>query len=113
MTRKEWLETLNNNDEVTFIIAKAVKDDYSEMYHNEYRTTPIRPAYDWLNVDEDRYIVLNTDHPPIDITGNWGKWYRSGRLKCAVITTKEDLYKMYGGKQAEKMLSYYEGTCRG
>ena len=29
MTRYEWLENQNKNEDVTFIIAKAVKDDYS------------------------------------------------------------------------------------
>lgn len=111
MTRQEWLKTLNKNENATFIIAKAVKDDYSPMYHNEYRTTPIRPVYEWLQ-SEDGYVVLNTEHPPIDITGNWEKWYRSGRLKCAVITTEDDLYKMYGDKQGEEMLKYYDSTVR-
>ena len=110
MTRYEWLENQNKNEDVTFIIAKAVKDDYSPMYHTEYRTTPIRPVYEWLRFD-DRYVVLNTDHPPIDVTGNWGKWYKRGRLKCAVITTIEDLYKMYG-EPAEKMLQQSGGTVR-
>ena len=111
MTRKEWLETLNKNEDVTFIIAKAVKDDYSPMYHKEYRTTPVRAVYEWLQ-GEDGYVVLNPDHSQIDVTGNWGKWYRNGRLKCAVITTKEDLYTMYGDKQGEEMLKHYDGTCR-
>lgn len=109
MTRQEWLENLNKYDEVTFIIAKAVKDDNSPMYHTEYRTTPIRAVYEWLH-REDEYVVINTDHAPIDVTGNWGKWYRSGRLKCAIITTKEDLYKMYG-EWAEQMLQS-GGTVR-
>lgn len=111
MTRKEWLENLNKNEDVTFIIAKAVKDESSPMYHTEYRTTPIRPAHEWLSVD-DRYVVINPDHPPIDITGDWGKWYRNGGLTCAIITTIEDLYKMYGSKQGDEMLRHYDDVCR-
>lgn len=111
MTRTEWLNTLNKNEEVTFIIAKAVKDDCSGMYHHEYRTTPIRPVYEWLQ-SEDGYVVINTDHPPIDISGSWDKWYRSGRLKCAVITTDDDLYKLYGDKQGDEMIAYYDRKCR-
>lgn len=113
MTRKEWLETQNKNDEVTFIIAKAVKDENSPMYHYEYRTTPIRAVWDWLNgSNNDKYIVINTDHPPIDITNGWGNWYKRGSLKCAIITTNEDLFKMYSGEQAERMIEYYDRICR-
>lgn len=112
MTRKEWLETLNKNEDVTFIIMKAVKDDYSPMYHDEYKTTPIRPVYEWLQTDDDRYIVINPDHPPIDVTGNWGKWYGSSGLKCAIITTREDLYTIYGSKQGEEMIEHYDEVCR-
>lgn len=111
MTRIQWLETLNKNENVTFIIMKAVKDDYSPMYHAEYRTTPIRGVYEWLQ-SEDGYIVINRDHPPIDVTGNWEKWYRGGRLKCAIITTEDDLYKMYGDKQGEEMIEYYNTIFR-
>lgn len=111
MTRQEWLKNQSKNEEVTFIIAKAVKDEGSTMYHHEYRTTPIRTVSEWLKGD-DGYVVINTDHPPIDITGSWEKFYRSGRLKCVVITTKEDLYKLYGREQGETMLKYYEETCR-
>ena len=111
MTRKEWLKTLSKNEEVTFIIARAIKDDYSPMYHKEYRTTPIRPVYEWLQ-SEDGYVVINADHPPIDVTGNWGKRYNSGRLKCAIITTEDDLCKMYGDKQGLEMLKHYDGIIR-
>ena len=111
MTRKEWLENKNKNDEATFIIARAVKDDGSAMYHTEYKMTPVRTVWEWLT-SKDEYIVINSDHAPIDVTGNWGRWYESGRLKCAIITTKDELYKMYGSEQAEKMLQHYASTVR-
>lgn len=112
MTRKEWLERLRMNDEVTFIIAKAVKDDYSPMYHNEYRTTPIRTVSDWLSSENDKYIVINADHSPIDITNGWVNWYKTGDLKCAIITTTDDIYTLYGEKQGSKMIEYYDRVCR-
>ena len=113
MKLTEWLQSKGENEQATFIIAKAVKNDYSPMYHNEYRTTPIRSVWEWLEGDTgEKYIVINADHAPIDISGGWTNWYKSGILHCAVITTEADLYTQYSETQAKEMLEWYDKEVR-
>ena len=112
MKLREWLDRQGTTD-VTFIIAKAVKDERSPMYHNEYRETSISQVWElkrspWV----DKYIVINANHPPIDITGSWVSKFNKGHLKCAIITTEQDLHTLYCGEQAESMISYYDKTVR-
>lgn len=114
MNAREYLDKLNSGREVTFVIARAVKDEASPYYHTEYRTTPIHSAWEWLDGEAlDDHIVINADHPPMDITGNWVRAYNAGRLSCAVLTTVDDLRKMYPNEaQLQRMIAYYEKTVK-
>lgn len=113
MNAREYLEKMDINSPVTFVIARAVKDEATPFYHYEYRTTPIRSAWDWLSgVWADQYLVVNDDHPPVDITGHWVKAYQAGRLSCATLTTEADLRTMYSEKQAADMIAYYNKTVK-
>ena len=113
MKVKEWLESKGENEQATFIITKAVKDDGSSFYHYEYRTTPIFCVWEWLQTNTaEKYIVINADHSPIDITNGWVNWYKIGHLHCAIITTEEDLYTEMSKEQAERMITYYDEEVR-
>ena len=114
MKLREWLEAQKSeNTTATFVIAKAVKDEASPLYHFEYRGTPIRAIWEWLQGETaDKYIVINKNHPPIDITGNWVRAYNRGDLNCCVITTEQDLFTMYSEKQAKEMIEYYDREVR-
>lgn len=114
MKVKEWLESKGKNEQATFIIERAVKDDATPFYHDEYRTTPIRSVYEWLDsTTAEKYIVINADHAPIDVSnGGWTNWYKGGHLHCAVITTEEELYKHYSETQAKEMIEWYDKKVR-
>lgn len=113
MKVKEWLHTKDKNTNVTFIIAKAVKDETSPFYHTEYRTTPIRSVWEWLEGETaENYIVIKADHPPIDATGSWNDWYLKSHLLCAMIATEQDLITRYGEKQGNEMIEYYDNKLR-
>lgn len=117
MNAREYLQKMDPNRQVTFVIARAVKDDASPYYHYEFRTTPIRAAWEWLEENAsgrfgDDYLVINADHPPVDITGLWVRDYKAGRLSCAMLTTEAELHRMYSKEQAERMIRYYEQTVR-
>lgn len=113
MKLTEWLQNKGKNESATFVIAKAVKDDSSPLYYFEYKTTPIRTVWEWLegNTGEE-YIVINADHPPIDVTGNWVRHYKNGWLQCAMITTEQDMFTKYSGKQAQDMIEWYDKEVR-
>lgn len=113
MTIREYLQKneFDNSADVTFIVQRAVKDDGSP-YHSEYRTTSVRTVLEWLEGEEfvDAYIVINADHPPIDVSGTWNNWYKKGLLRCAVVTTEEELLKLYGENQGRDMVDFYKRT---
>jgi len=115
MTAIDFLRKHESAFSVTFIIARAVKDEHSPSYSYQYQTTSIRAAWEWLESPgwlED-YIVLNADHPPICIPGFWQYDYKAGRLKCCIIVKPEDLRKTCGGeKQFRDMLDWYERTVK-
>ena len=118
MNLKEYLNGLKENDKVTFIIAEPLKEVLNSFNEYRYKTTPIRCVWEWLQgtfstgyTFED-YLVVNKDHPPIDITGNWVNWYNRDDLKCCMITKREDMYKMYSEKQANDMIAWYEKTVK-
>lgn len=114
MKIREYLEKIEKHTDVTFIIQRSIKDDHAPFYHNEFQTTPIRTNQEWLEGEGfiDNHIVINQDHPPIDVTGTWVNWYMAGRLKCAVVTTEEDLIRHYGEKQGRDMIAYYNRTVK-
>ena len=111
MNIKEYLKELNSTQQVTFVTVKAVKDDYSPFYHNEFYQTPIRNVWEWLDgtwSNDPDYIVVKKDTMPIDITGVWDRWYKSGSLKCCMVMKKSELIKQYGEKQGNDMIKFYE-----
>lgn len=115
MTVREYLQKQGRDDQITFVIAHAVKDENTPFNHYEYRTTAICCAWEWLEKSTwyDRYLVVNDDHPPVDITGNWVRWYKNGHLKCAVITTEEDIRATCGGEeQTQRMIAFYKRTVK-
>lgn len=114
MTVREYLETLSNNENVTFVKMEAEKDDTSPFMNEVYKTTPVRTVWEWKEATSILdYIVVNKDHAPIDVTGNWSNWYKKGMLKCCMITTKETIYQLYPSKeQAERMIKYYEKSVK-
>lgn len=113
MKLREWLESKSKGQNVTFIISKVVEDKNTHGYHEEYLTTSIRSAWEWLEGEiPDKYVVLCKDHTPIDITGVWNNWYKSGRLDCAVVTTEEDVLKKYGENQGRERLRIYDEVAR-
>ena len=113
MKLKEWLQSKGKNEQATFVIAKAVKDENSAFYHNEFKTTPIYCVWEWLEGKMgEKYIVINADYPPIDIAGHWLRSYNAGHLLCAIITTEKDLYNELSEEQAKRMLAYYDAEVR-
>ena len=109
MTREEYLKAVGGT--VTFIIAEAVKESHSPFWSFQYRPTPVMHVDEWLSQsNNDKYIVINADHPPIDITGHHLNRYNQKYLNCAIITTEEDLKQMYSEKQAQEMIEYYKRT---
>lgn len=105
MIVREYLDRLPSATPVTFIKKEA---------GGTFRTTPIWSAWEWLNNEDvcNDYLVINADHPPINEAGGWHNRYRSGHLKCAMITTEAELLAQYGEKQGRDMIAYYERTVR-
>lgn len=115
MTAREYLEKLPNNTLVTFVIAEAHKDKYTPFYHYEYRNTPYCMKHEWLRSPEglEGYLVVNADHPPIDITGTCVRAYNRGECRCAVIVQLDEMRKMYrSDKQYAEMVEYYQRTVK-
>lgn len=114
MKVKDYLNQLDDNADVTFIIVGAEKDNHSPSYHNVYRTTPIRACWDWKESTSGLLdmIVMNKDCEPIDITGGWQNWYRKSMLKCCMVESEETLHTMYSENQANDMIKYYEKNVK-
>lgn len=118
MNVQDYLKSIPENQQVTFLVAHAVQDStlgsYHEDYRMEYRTTPIRAAWEWKNGGwGSDYLVMNADHPPISANGTWVNWYNSGRLSCALVTTANDIRLTTGSDvQAERMVAYYDKLNR-
>lgn len=117
MTTREYLQKIQEKNgtcrDVTFIIARAVKDTHSPFYHHEFYGTPIRSVSEWLRWGDeflDEHLVINADHPPIDVTGHWINKYKRGWVSCAMLTTEADLQLLYPGQQAVDMANYYRRT---
>lgn len=115
MTAREWLEKQTPNTQVTFVIAEAHKEKSSPFYCYLYRNTPIRSAWEWLQWPDfgKKDLVINADHPPIDIPGHWGRMYNGGNLKCAMIVDFDDMRKVYTGEeQYKRMVAYYNENIK-
>ena len=114
MRVREFLERLNQYDSVTFVIQETAERK-APMYGKKsvYWTTPIRTVDEWLAGGSiDKYIVINSNVPPIDVTGSWTRDYNKGRLKCCMITTEEELILRYGEKQGREMVDWYNETVK-
>lgn len=106
MLVKEYLESKDYKGKITFIKARARKDNNTPYYHQEYQTTPM------YNVDELgdsrllEYIVLNDQQAPIDWISNqgWTNWFNKGMLKSMLIISKEDLELLYPNKEQRDSL---------
>lgn len=113
MLVKEYLEraglTKHSNEKLTFVIGKAAKWENAPGYYMEYRSTPIRCVWEWLegNGSSLDYIMIDEAQPPVG-DRVWVNWYMKGHLKCFLIISKEELYKIYSQEQAESMIRFWE-----
>ena len=115
MTIREYLSQLPKNTDVTFVFQHTVKSEAGPFYESRYSTGSLRAAWDWLKFGEaflDGNLVINADHPPIDVTGLWTRKYKSGSLRCAMVTTEADLLTHYGPEQGRRMIDYYKRTVK-
>ena len=114
MKLREYLEQAGDNDDYTFIISKAVPNAHGNGYHAEYYQTPIRRAWEWMSSGApDKYIMVKTSHPPIDLTGTWSRWYKNGRIRCCIITTEEAVHAIHPWEeQALETLEKYDRKAR-
>ena len=115
MLVKEYLKIKQiRNRDCTFIVQKAVKDEHTPFYHNEYVGTPIHNISEWERSENfiNNYIVIKFEHPPIDSTGTWHNWFKWGHINCAMVTTEKDLITHYGEKQGRDMIKYYDKKVR-
>lgn len=108
MLVKEYLNTLDAYQDVTFIKAVAQKDEHSPFYSEVYHTTPIRQAHEWKNSSIADYYILNDKQCPIDwLSGaKWGNRFKKGWLKSLLIISKEDIEKLYSPKQAAELIDF-------
>lgn len=108
----EFLSEQNENNLYTFTIANCVKES-EHIKTTVYKQTPLNSIWEWMKGNiPNKYIVINVNHPPIDITGNWVKAYNKGWLKNCIITTEEDLILNYGEEQGKQMVEYYDRKVR-
>ena len=114
MLVKEYLNTLNANQDVTFIKAVAQKDENSPFYSEVYHTTPIRQAHEWQNSSVSDFYILNHKQCPIDwLSGaTWKNQFEKGHLKSLLIISKEDIEKLYSPKQAAETIKFIEGVIK-
>lgn len=114
MKVREYLSNFNENEKVTFIIARARKDAATQYHHAEYKTTPIRAIWEWKYADVMEYHILNHKQYPIDWLGG-GEWkhrVERGDLISMLVISNEDLETLYNPKQAAEMVAYIEGKIK-
>lgn len=111
MTVREYIKAVGGN--ITFTICRPEKDEHSPFYHEVYTQTPARIADEWLKWTAiDDYLVLNPHHAPLDFSGSWDNWYRSGDLNNAVIVTRDDWKTLYKGEQGDDLMVWYDTKTR-
>lgn len=111
MKFKDYAQRFNLSGDVTFIVARAEKDDSSPFFHPVYRPTPIRTTREWLASDEFREMnILNDHQPPIDwLSGaRWGFGFERGWINCLLVISDEDMQTLYPGPQAQSILDFIE-----
>lgn len=112
MKVKDYLQT-HEWSEVSFIIAKAVKDDKTPLFHPEYKTSSL--LYNFENISYyDDYLILNDKAMPLDwLSGaQWGNAVRRGRAKCLLVISRKDLITLYGENQADSMIKYIDSKIK-
>ena len=111
MKVREYLDKkLNIANDVTFIVAKAEKDEHTPFYHSVYATTPIHTVSEWKDSKMMDYIILNDKQNPIDwLSGaTWNNRFKSGDLTCMLVISQEDMYTLYSKEQADRMEKFIE-----
>ena len=109
MKVKDYLQTHEWN-EVSFIIAKAVKNETTPFYHAEYKTSSLLHHFDNGLGCYDDYVILNDNAMPIDwLSGaSWGNAVRRGWAKCLLIIKWEDLTTLYSEEQAKSLIEFID-----
>lgn len=115
MTVNEYFNTLRDQQQVTFVVARARKDDFSPYYHAEYINTPTYTVLQMRRRNNELlgYNIINNRQIPID----WacgvphGEMIRTGRLRCFLVISDEALAMIYPDKRQRKaMLDYIDKT---
>jgi hypothetical protein len=104
MLVKEYLQHFNKHDDVTFIIATAVKDEGTPKYHPEYRTTPFYTISELEDSEIMNYYILNHKQAPIDwLSGvRWKIQFDRGNLISMLIAKEDDLELLLPTRQAKE-----------
>lgn len=112
MKVKDYLQTHEWN-EVSFIVAKAVKDDKTPFFHPEYKTSTLFHHFEDISCYDD-YLILNDKATPIDwLSGApWGNAVRRGLAKCLLIISRKDLTTLYDEKQANSIIEYIDSKIK-
>lgn len=105
MQVKVYFERLRKYESVTFIKARARKDNGTPFYHAEYQTTPINTVEQWQNSRLMDYIVLNDNQPQIE-------WLCGGYLKhvrCMLIISPDDFALLYpSAEQRQDLIDFID-----
>ena len=112
MKFKDYLKAKKPNDDITLIVAKAIKDENTPRYHEAYLKTPIFTAREWgENERACERIILNDKAHSIDwLSGaNWERKINGGFLSCLLVISEEDFAKLLPSKeQRENIVKYIE-----
>ena len=110
MLVKEYLNSFNENKQVTIIKAVARKDENTPFYHEEYQTTPIRCISEFHKSPIMNYYVLNHKQPPIEwLSGaGWQNRFAKGDILSLLVISKEDIELLYSKKQAAEIIECIE-----
>lgn len=112
MKVKDYLQT-HEWSEVSFIIAKAVEDVTTPLFHPEYKTSSLLHHFEDISY-YDNYLILNDKAMPLDwLSGaTWGNAVRCGRAKCLLIINRKDLITLFGEDQANSTIKYIDSKIK-
>ena len=112
MKVKDYLQT-HEWSEVSFIIAKAVKDDNTPFYHPEYKTSALFHKFEDMSYYNE-YLILNDKAMPLDwLSGSpWGNAVRSGWAKCLLVINWKDLTTLFCEEQANSIIEYIDSKIK-
>ena len=110
MTVKEYFKDCNKYVYVTFIKARARKNEHSQGYHAEYQTTHIETLEYWEKSNLMDYYILNDKQSPIDwLSGApWKISFDNGSLISLLVINKEDLETLYSKEQSASIIKYID-----